>query len=210
MRRLLTLLMLLSMMTACEEYDWVPKLESGEIDLTRSTIEGYWKCSVRNEIEYYNGDGNSLEKEYLIGGTPEDYDKTFIYNYCRITDDEMWQMRYVAEYNFPSMNLDDRKNPANYKYYKSIAKYPFRILSDGEIVTAEDFSFLAGWSSAKEYNEARITKMTGQQIIMYIKIDYKKEQTELPKGTKYAYRKFVFDRVYPEEGFFEIFADELK
>ena len=33
---------------------------------------------------------------------------------------------------------------------------------------------------------------------------------DLAKGTKYAYRKFVFDRVYPDEGFFEIFADELK
>ncbi|MBQ5609298.1 MAG: hypothetical protein IIU85_03495 [Rikenellaceae bacterium] len=205
MKRLLTLLMLLSM-TACEKYDWAPQLESGEIDLTRSTIEGYWKCSVKNIIEYYDASGEFIDYERLIGGAQGDVNK--IYNVYRITSDEIWHLYYARCY-IP-VNPKDPKDPANYYYEKFFRKYPMQILSDGEVVTAEDFSFLAGWCSVKEYNEARITKMNGQQIIMYIKIDYKEEQTDQPKGTKYAYRKFVFDRVYPDEGFFEIFADELK
>lgn len=206
MKKLLTLLMLLSMMTACEKYDWAPKLESGEIDLTRSTIEGYWKNSVSNIVEYYDANGDFIESERLIGGCRGDVNE--IYNVYRITSDEIWYFLY--EKNYIPVNPKEPEDPANYYYEKFFRKYPMQILSDGEVVTVEDFSFLAGWSSAKEYNEARITKMTGQQIIMYIKIDYKKEQTDLPKGTKYAYRKFVFDRVYPDEGFFEIFAEELK
>lgn len=206
MKKLLTLLMLLSMMTACEKYDWAPKLESGEIDLTRSTIEGYWKNSVSNIVEYYDANGDFIESERLIGGCRGDVNE--IYNVYRITSDEIWYFLY--EKNYIPVNPNEPEDPANYYYEKFFRKYPMQILSDGEVVTVEDFSFLAGWSSAKEYNEARITKMTGQQIIMYIKIDYKKEQTDLPKGTKYAYRKFVFDRVYPDEGFFEIFAEELK
>lgn len=205
MKRLLTLLMLLSMM-ACEKYDWAPQLESGEIDLTRSTIEGYWKCSVKNIVEYYDASGEFIDYERLIGGAQGDVNK--IYNVYRITSDEIWHLYYARCY-IP-VNPKDPKDPANYYYEKFFRKYPMQILSDGEVVTAEDFSFLAGWCSVKEYNEARITKMNGQQIIMYIKIDYKEEQTDQPKGTKYAYRKFVFDRVYPNEGFFEIFADELK
>lgn len=205
MKRLLTLLMLLSM-TACEKYDWAPQLESGEIDLTRSTIEGYWKCSVKNIIEYYDASGEFIDYERLIGGAQGDVNE--IYNVYRITSDEIWHLYYARCY-IP-VNPKDPKDPANYYYEKFFRKYPMQILSDGEVVTAEDFSFLAGWCSVKEYNEARITKMNGQQIIMYIKIDYKEEQTDQPKGTKYAYRKFVFDRVYPNEGFFEIFADELK
>lgn len=205
MKRLLTLLMLLSM-TACEKYDWAPQLESGEIDLTRSTIEGYWKCSVKNIIEYYDASGEFIDYERLIGGAQGDVNK--IYNVYRITSDEIWHLYYARCY-IP-VNPKDPKDPANYYYEKFFRKYPMQILSDGEVVTVDDFSFLAGWCSVKEYNEARITKMNGQQIIMYIKIDYKEEQTDQPKGTKYAYRKFVFDRVYPNEGFFEIFADELK
>ena len=206
MKKLLTLLMLLSMMTACEKYDWAPQLESGEIDLTRSTIEGYWKCSVKNIIEYYDASGEFIDYERLIGGAQGDVNE--IYNVYRITSDEIWYFLY--EKNYIPVNPKDHTDPANYYYEKFFRKYPMQILSDGEVVTVEDFSFLAGWSSAMEHNEARITKMTGQQIIMYIKIDYKKEQTDLPKGTKYAYRKFVFDRVYPDEGFFEFFAEELK
>lgn len=205
MKRLLTLLMLLSM-TACEKYDWAPKLESGEIDLTRSTIEGYWKCSVSNIIEYYDANGDFIDYERLIGGSRGDVN--IIYNIYRITSDEIWYLNY--ERHYMPVNPKDHTDPANYYYEKFFRKYPMQILSDGEVVTAEDFSFLAGWCSVKEYNEARITKMNGQQIIMYIKIDYKEEQTDQPKGTKYAYRKFVFDRVYPDDGFFEIFADELK
>lgn len=60
--------MLLSMMTACEKYDWAPQLESGEIDLTRSTIEGYWKNSVSNIVEYYDANGDFIDYERLIGG----------------------------------------------------------------------------------------------------------------------------------------------
>ena len=205
MKRLLTLLMLLSM-TACEKYDWAPQLESGEIDLTRSTIEGYWKCSVKNIVEYYDASGEFIDYERLVGGARGDVNE--IYNVYRITSDEIWHLYYARCY-IP-VNPKDPKDPANYYYKNFFRKYPMQILDDGEVVTVDSFDFLAGWSNATEHNEARITKMTGQQIIMYIKIDYKKEQTELPKGTKYAYRKFVFDRVYPEEGFFEIFADELK
>lgn len=205
MKRLLALLMLLSM-TACEKYDWAPKLESGEIDLTRSTIEGYWKNSVSNIVEYYDANGDFIESERLIGGSRGDVN--IIYSIYRITSDEIWHLNY--ERHYIPVNPKDHTDPANYYYEKFFRKYPMRILADGEVVTVDSFDFLAGWSSVMEHNEARITKMTGQQIIMYIKIDYKKEQTDLPKGTKYAYRKFVFDRVYPDEGFFEVFAEELK
>lgn len=205
MKRLLTMLMLLSM-TACEKSDWAPQLESGEIDLTRSTIEGYWKNSVSNIVEYYDANGDFIDYERLIGGTRGDVDE--IYNYYRITSDEIWYLLYNRIY-IP-VNPKEPEDPANYYYEKFFRKYPMRILADGEVVTVDSFDFLAGWCSVMEFNEARITKMTDQQIIMYIKIDYKEEQTDLPKGTKYAYRKFVFDRVYPDEGLFEVFAEELE
>lgn len=205
MKRLLTTLLMLLCMTACEKYDWAPQLESGEIDLTRSTIEGYWEKSVRNIVEYYDANGEFIDYERLIGGVPGNVKQ--IYNVYRITNDEIWHLLYNRHYIPSYIPI----NPEDPDYYdeKFFRKYPMRILDDGEVVTVDSFDFLAGWSSAMEHNEARITKMTSQQIIMYIKIDYKKEQTDLPKGTKYAYRKFVFNRVYPDKDFFELFADEL-
>lgn len=117
MKRLLTLLMLLSM-TACEKYDWAPQLESGEIDLTRSTIEGYWKCSVKNIIEYYDASGEFIDYERLIGGARGDVNE--IYNVYRITSDEIWHLYYARCY-IP-VNPKDPKDPANYYYEKFFPK----------------------------------------------------------------------------------------
>ena len=202
MKRFLTTLLMLLCMTACEKYDWAPQLESGEINITRSNLEGYWKhtgCTIEN----YDANGAFINTEYIVGGNAG---RQVIYDYFRFTGDEMWSAYYsiFRDYIKDDVTNLDTVIVDEIRYFK---KYPLKIMSNGELISP-DFDCLGGWHPRDNcFTNARITKMDDQQIIIYAKF---KNNENAPARTAASYNKFVFTRAYPSKDFYEFFAEELK
>jgi len=172
---------------ACEKQSFEPKLERGEIEITRADlVDTYWHCGVVMS-EAYDAEGNMTQ----AGGYCDFVDRLqTVYSYFHITETEVWKMQHYIS----TMNGDP-------EYITNVTKYPaFAYDTDGVL------SYCPVVINPAEYvpNSGRITLMNKDRIVIYVETP---ELVDNVEGAVYLYDKYVLTRVYPDEDFFETFAE---
>lgn len=136
-------------------------------------------------MSIYDAEGNhKLTTNLNVGFYPEE----IIYNFFQIKKNEVIEFYY----------LHNPKTDTYRKYQLSTSPADF---SKRGKYCGRNFI----WQD-DEIIEGKVTKMTNEEIIIYIDYtdEYRKDDTDL------YYHQIVLQKAEPDEGFFEVFAEELK
>lgn len=169
------------LLAACSKIDF----EEGNINPKVLQQNEFWKCAKRNGISTYDAEGNYKLTTNLNGGFGFEQ---IIYNFIQIRDNEVRDFYYLYDPETQEhKKLILTTTPAD---FSKRGRYKGRnfVMHDEDII------------------EGKVTKMTDEEIIIYIDYTdkYRRDDTNL------YYHQIVLQKADPDEGFFEIFAEELK
>lgn len=178
MKRLLILGVIL--LAACSKIDF----EDGNLNQRALEQTEFWRCAARNGVSIYDAEGNHKITTNLNGGFCQE---EIVYNFFQIKKNEVVEFYYLY-------------NPKTDTYRKYIwGTSPADFSKRGKY---KGCNFI--WHD-DEIIEGKVTKMTEEEIIIYI--DYTDEYRQ--DDTDYYYHQIVMQKAEPDECFFEVFAEEL-
>lgn len=179
MKRLLILGVIL--LAACNKIDF----EDGDINPKVLQQHEFWRMGPGCGLEIYDADGNYKTSANINGGF---YMETEIYDYLQIKDSEIRRFWYIHNWETDTYRkIQLTTSPADFSKRGKYIGREFMVRKFDDII------------------EGKVTKMTDEEIIIYIDITDK----ERHRPGEYLYLKIVLQRAEPEKEFLELFADEL-